>query len=298
MEEDIYRTDVPFRGTYRLQRLRFGRGHPHLVVVAGLHGNELNAIYAVNLLASALRAQAPAGTVDLIPLANAFGVEEGRKLGPFDDQDLNQSFPGRPDGSATERVAYALLEATCADVCVDVHSGSPLMDELPQVRLPLEGPELQLGRAMGLPLVWRRPTRPLDDSQLVGAWRKRGCSALRVTGGRGGTLDKPTGLEVANGIRRLMAHLGMGAAPRPGQLLGDVSDEEVEVVRGDMGGFFVPEVSVGERVSRGFLLGRTIAPVGGESLEEIHAAQDGVVMTLRRYPMVHAQELLLRIACL
>jgi predicted deacylase len=298
VSETVYSAEVPYRGTYRLQRLRFGRGAPHLAVVAGQHGNELTAVYAVNLLASALRAQAPHGTVDLVPLANTFGVDEGRKLGPFDDQDLNQSFPGRADGTAMERVAHALLEATQAEVCVDVHAGSPLMEELPQVRMPLEGPETELGRAMGLPLVWRRPTRSQDGVELVGAWRLRGARALRVTGGQGATLDKQVGLEIANGIRRLMAHMGMSAAPRPGQLLGDVSDEDVHVLRCEAGGMFVPEVTVGERVSPGYLLGRIVAPVGGATIEEIRATHAGVVMSLRRYPMAHAQELLLRIACL
>jgi len=294
--EDIYTIDVPFRGTYRLQRLRFGQGSPHLVVVGGLHGNELNSVYALNLLAGALRAQAPAGTVDLIPMANAFGIEEGRKLGPFDDQDLNRSFPGDPDGTAMQRVAHALLEASCGDVCVDLHSGSNLVREMPQVRLTAGGTESELALAMGLPLVWRRAERPGDGTQLVECWRAAGCRALRVTGGRGATLDKQVGAQIAVALRRLMGALGMSRPPAPAAVLADVTDEQMRALRCESGGFFVPEVSVGERVTAGHLLGRVVAPVGGATLEEVRAPVDGLVTTSRLYPMVHARELLLRIA--
>ncbi len=296
MIEDIYTIELPFRGTYRLQRLRFGRGSPHLVVVGGLHGSELNTVYALNLLAGALRAQAPAGTVDLIPLANAFGVEEGRKFGPFDDQDLNRSFPGDPDGTAMQRVAHALLAATSADVCVDLHSGSPLVEEMPQVRLVTGGTGLGLARSMGLPLLWQRKPRPGDATQLVEGWRAAGCTAFRVTGGRGATLDKRVGSTVAVALRRLMASMGMSSAPAPGPLSLEVGDAQVRSHRSSTGGFFVPEVTVGQHVAAGDLLGRVVAPVGGEPLEDVRATRGGVVVTLRLYPMVHAQELLLRVA--
>ncbi len=298
MVEDIYTIEVPFRGTYRLQRLRFGRGSPRLVVVGGLHGNELNSVYALNLLASALRAQAPSGTVDLIPMANAFGIEEGRKLGPFDDQDLNHTFPGDPDGTAMQRVAHALFQASCGDVCVDLHSGSILVDEMPQVRLSAKGDELDLARAMGLPLVWRRQPRTGETAQLVDCWRAAGCQAFRVTGGRGATLDKAVGATIALGLRRLMGSMGMTRPPAPCPVLAEVTDEQVVVLRCGTGGFFVPEVSVGDHVTSGHLLGRVVAPVGGATLEEVRAPSTGIVVTSRLYPMVHAQELLLRLVVL
>ena len=295
MIEDIYTIEVPFRGTYRLQRLRFGQGGPRLVVVGGLHGNELNSIYALNLLAGALRAQAPAGTVDLIPMANAFGIEEGNKLGPFDDQDLNQCFPGDADGTAMQRVAQALFQASCADVCVDLHSGSSLVEQLPQVRLSTQGQGHELARSLGLPLVWRRQPRPGNSNQLVDCWRTEGCTAFRITGGRGATLDKRVGACIADALRRLMGAMGMSRPPAPSPVLADVTDERMVDLRCGTGGFFVPEVAVADRVEEGNLLGRIVAPVGGETLEEVTAPCSGMVVTSRLYPMVHAQELLLRL---
>jgi len=297
MVDDIFTLQTPFAGTYRLQRLRFGQGRPRLALVSGLHGNELNGIHVLNLVGSSLRAQRPLGTVDLFPVVNAFGVDEGRKRGPFQDEDLNAVFPGDANGTATQRIAAALLEATRdADVCVDVHSGSPFVHEIPQARVPLSGPEVELGRRMRLPLVWRRPPSQSDVMGLVGSWRAAGRRAFRIEGGRGGTLDKSDAMVLANGIRHLMAALGMGPSPREGETLADVTHEDMVTHRSGTGGFFVPETRVGERVEPGHILGYVAAAVGGETLEEIRSERTGIVTMVRCHPMVHAQELLVRVA--
>ena len=53
---------------------------------------------------------------------------------------------------------------------------------------------------------------------------------------------------------------------------------------------------MGDLVKPGHLLGYIQSPVGGERLDEVRAACTGVVMTIRAYPMIHAQELLVRVA--
>lgn len=292
----VFRLEAPYRGAYELHRLTFGSGGPVVAIVAGLHGNELNGIHAVNMLVSRLRVVKPKGTVHLFPLVNTFGADEGRKRWPFDDQDINRAFPGDTDGTAVERIAHALLDATEADVCVDVHSGAPHVRELPQVRVPISGRELELGREMGLPVVWRRPGVRLDASGLVGAWREAGRMALHVVGGRGVTLDTGHSTTLANGLYRLLTALGLGPRMDAGNTLADVTHGDVESHRSECGGFFVPEVRVGDRVEGGHLLGRVQNPIGGEQLQEVRAKRRGVVMTLRAYPLVHASELLVRIA--
>ena len=219
----IFRMEAPYRGHYELHRLTFGSGSPTIAIVAGLHGNELNGMHAVNLLASSLRFLRPKGTVHLFPLVNTFGADEARKRWPLDDRDINRAFPGRPDGTAVQRIAHALMEATDAEVCVDVHSGAPHVRELPQVRVPLSGDELGLARSMGLPVVWRRPGAGLSGVGLIGAWRNAGRKALHVVVGRGITLDTSLAGVAAQGLTGLLAHLGIiGMAPE-GRTVADVT---------------------------------------------------------------------------
>ena len=294
---EVYRLEAPYRGAYRLERLSFGSGGPSVAVVGGLHGNELNGLHTCNILAGLLSHVRLQGTVNIFPAVNVFGMDQGTKRWPFDDRDINKAFPGDPNGSAVERIAYALLEQTDADVCIDVHSASPLMREMPQVRVPLSGREVELGRAMELPLVWRRAGDRLESTGIVGAWRQRGKSALHVLGGRGATLDVSDSREMANGIMRLLDHLGILPVPMDsGRPLADTTRKEVSYMYGSVGGFWVPEVKLGDRVKPGHLLGKITEVIGGGLLEEFRADREGVVVTMRTYPVVHARELLVRVA--
>ena len=103
---------------------------------------------------------------------------------------------------------------------------------------------------------------------------------------------------MANGLSNLLGHMGICAHMDMGGTgtVADVTHAEVEIHRAGCGGFFVSEVRVGDLVKPGHLLGYLQSPIGGERLEEIRAGRTGVVMTVRAYPMVHAQELLVRVA--
>jgi hypothetical protein len=293
----FFSIDAPYRGQYELHRLTYGSGGPSVAIVAGLHGNELNGIHAVNMLNKMLRVQRPKGTVHLFPLVNTFGADQATKRWPYDDQDINHAFPGDPDGSVVQRIAHALFESTDAELCIDVHSGAPHVRELPQVRAPMGGEELELARAMKLPVVWRRPGIRLEPTGLIGAWRAAGRKALHVVGGRGITLDNRHATTMANGLANLLGHLGISAnMDSPMEIAGDVTHADVEAHRASCGGFFVAEVRVGDLVKPGHLLGYIQSPIGGERLDEIRASRTGVVMTIRAYPMIHAQELLVRVA--
>ena len=294
----VFSIDAPYRGQFELHRLTHGSGSPSIAIVAGLHGNELNGIHAVNMLNKMLAVQRPKGTVHLFPLVNTFGADQATKRWPYDNQDINHAFPGDPDGSVVQRIAHAVFMSTHADVCVDVHSGAPHVRELPQVRAPMGGEELELARALKLPVVWRRPGIRLEPTGLIGAWRAAGRHALHIVGGRGITLDNRHATTMANALSNLLGHLGICAQMDMGgmTIAADVTHAEVETHRASCGGFFVAEVRVGDKVKAGHLLGHIQSPIGGERLDEVRAGRTGVVMTVRAYPMIHAAELLVRVA--
>ncbi len=292
-DHPFFELESPYRGWYRLHRLSFGSGGPVTTLVAGIHGNECNGTYALNLLAGRLRLQPPRGTVHLVPCVNLFGAEEGRKRWPFDDRDINEVFPGDADGSPVERVAEAVMRASEGQLCVDLQTGSAVVHEVPHVRAPLTGPVLALGQAAGLPVLWRRPAEQFDDG-LLGAWRAAGRTALVLRGGRGGSLDVDDAKTMARALVRLLAQAGHLHAPEPAPPT--IVTEKMLDYRCEVGGFFVPEVRPGEPVVVGQVLGTLRAAIGGETIESFHATAAGVVLAVRVYPVVHGRELVVRVA--
>ena len=294
--EVVFEMESPYRSAFQLKRLTYGSGDPVVAIVAGLHGNELNGIYSLNLLSAVLSMQKLHGTVHVFPVINSFGTDQTEKEWPFDRQDINKVFPGSADGSPAQRIAHSVLEATKdAEICVDVHSGAPHIRELPQVRCrPIEE-ELILGQGMRLPILWKRESLGAEDS-LLGAWQKRGQTALHLIGGRGTTLDSKLAMKMADGLVNLLSHLGIIDSSDLSMGCFEIENADVESIRADCGGFFIPEVRVGDEITKGKVLGVITSPIGGARLIEYRSEYDGVVLSVRANPMIYSQELLIRIA--
>ena len=115
---DGSRVEIPLTRVY-------GRSpEPRVVIVAGVHGDELVGPHALVELAQELAPSELRGTVVLAPSANPLAFAAGLRKAPDDDLDLNRIFPGNPGGTATERVADTLVRRVIdgADLVIDLHS--------------------------------------------------------------------------------------------------------------------------------------------------------------------------------
>jgi predicted deacylase len=75
-----------------------------------------------------------------------------------------------------------------------------------------------------------------------------------------------------------------------------VNPDEVTMAVSNFSGFFVPEINLGEWIEKGSLVGKVISPNSGNVLEEIIASSNGLVFTLREYPMTYEGSVVARIA--
>ena len=99
---------------------------PVLSLIAGIHGSEYSPIISMQRLPELLDPQAMAGTLIIVHIAN-LPAFQGRSVyfGPDDLKNLNRSFPGKADGTITERIAFTLSEEIMplSDYLIDIHSG-------------------------------------------------------------------------------------------------------------------------------------------------------------------------------
>lgn len=73
------------------------------------------------------------------------------------------------------------------------------------------------------------------------------------------------------------------------------TDGEVDFIRSNITGVFLPAIAHNHYVRKGDKLGEIVSPLEGRILEEIRAEKSGLVFTLRVYPFVREGSLLARI---
>jgi predicted deacylase len=72
-------------------------------------------------------------------------------------------------------------------------------------------------------------------------------------------------------------------------------DGNVHYLNAEVSGLFVPSTAHWMAVGRGELLGCIVSPLRGEVLAEVRSPVEGVLFTLREYPLVNEGSLLARI---
>ncbi len=106
---------------------------PTALLTGANHGDEYEGPAALFELAQTLDPAAINGRVIIVPALNYPAFRAGTRTSPIDRGNLNRSFPGRPDGTVTEKIADYLTRhlIPLADIVLDFHSGGRTLDFLP-----------------------------------------------------------------------------------------------------------------------------------------------------------------------
>jgi N-alpha-acetyl-L-2,4-diaminobutyrate deacetylase len=112
--------------------IRNGDG-PTALLTGGNHGDEYEGPVALQALTRELDPTDIRGRVIVVPFMNAPAFRAGTRTSPLDGGNLNRVFPGRPDGTPTEKIAdyFNRTLAPMADFVLDFHSGGKTLDFLP-----------------------------------------------------------------------------------------------------------------------------------------------------------------------
>jgi N-alpha-acetyl-L-2,4-diaminobutyrate deacetylase len=112
--------------------IRNGDG-PTALLTGANHGDEYEGPIALQTLAHTLRAGDIQGRVIIVPYMNYPAFRAARRVSPLDGLNLNRIFPGRSDGTPTEKIADYFLTRLMplADYVLDFHSGGKSLDFLP-----------------------------------------------------------------------------------------------------------------------------------------------------------------------
>lgn len=271
-----------------------------LCVITGVHGDELEGQYVVYLLNRRIQAHPEllTGTVDIYPAVNPLGINTIQRGVPLFDLDLNRIFPGNVDGPMAEYYAHEAVEdMRGADIAIDIHASNIYLRELPQVRISEEtAPALvPLAEQLNVDFVWIHAAATVLESTLAHSLNVIGTKCLVVEMGVGMRLTPSYGEQLVDGILNLMRDQGMwqGETVTPRKPI--VSRDEVAFINADKAGIFIPSVEHNGMVKKGQELAVIADPLTGQIQQTLMAPADGLLFTLREYPVVYPGSLLARI---
>ncbi len=271
---------------------RSSKPGPTLLILAGMHGDEINGIEIVRRLITRNDVKNPlCGSIVAIPVINTISFLSGSRDLP-DGRDLNRCFPGSKNGSLGSRIAHDLMNEIIPqiDFGIDFHTGGAKINNYPQLRCIFKNKKnLELAKQFSPTLILNSPFR---DNTLRKEAAKHKKSILVFEGGESSRFDYISINAGIDGCLRLMKAQKM--------IRTEVSDNAAVFlnksswVRAKSSGLFHTSKINGAHIRKGDIIGIICDPYG-EHEEKLIASHDGYIVGINNHPVVNQGDALMHI---
>jgi predicted deacylase len=271
-----------------------------LALVAGVHGYEYPPILALYRLKDKINPQTLSGTVILVHIAHLPAFQKRIiYYDPYDWKNLNRVFPGHPQGTLSQRIAYVLTEQVIkrCDYLVDLHCGDGNEALIPYTYWMISGDKnldevtKQMALAFGISPIIIDESRSKDiaDSRYLGnTGILLGKPAITTESGYLGKTDEESVSRNISGILGVMKLLQM-IEGKAANLAEPVWIDRYEVVYSKTDGLFFPRTKRGYYVRKGQLVGLTTDYLGNVK-EELRAPFSGIILYVISTPPTNVGE--------
>lgn len=254
-----------------------------MLITGGVHSGEYVGIQACVELGAELQPEKTVGTIVILKVLNrpAFENRAG-SLGLSDGKNLNRVFPGNPNGTEMERLAWAMTKEVFpkVDYYIDLHSGDDFEDLTPYVYYAGKAAQevMETSRKMAEQVDVPYMVRSMVSSG--GAYNyaaSRGiASILLERGGMGAWTSEEVNSDKRD-VRNILSSLGMYQIRRDVRNYVPMEVTDVRYQAASESGLWYPAAKPGDMVAEGALLG-TIRDYNGKLRETCRAEYTGVVL--------------------
>lgn len=266
---------------------------PVVWLSAAIHGDEIGGVEIIRQVMNTLNAPTMSGTVIAAPVVNVHGFNTNDRYLP-DRRDLNRSFPGSLRGSLASRIAALFMKEVVkrSDVGIDLHTGSDLRTNLPQIRCNLDHtPTRELAEVFGAPIVIDAQLR---DGSLRQAAVEEDKIMLLYEGGEASRFDLTAIATGTAGVLRVLNHLGVVSIDAP-TAPPCLHSRSTSWSRASRSGIVHLDAHLGERVTAKQQLATIYDPFG-KRLSRIKAKHDGIVIGHTQAPLVNRGDAISNVA--
>ena len=294
----------PFRDEFRIQGFRFGSGQKSIAIVGAMRGDELQQQFVCSQLVSTLhdleeRGHIAAGhEILVIPSANPFAANIGKRFWAMDNTDINRMFPGYSLGETTQRIAAALFDQIQGyEFGVQMSSYYLAGDCIPHVRMMRTGYEnTELAQGFGLPYTLLRTPRPFDTTTLNYNWQIWETQAFSICAGHSDVIDIDGARDTVSAVLRFMALHGIiHCRTHPGYYSEVLDEESLITVKARRAGILYCLCKPDDIVRRDQVLARILDPYDGSIRWDVRAPEDGTIFFIHNDALALENSMLFRI---
>jgi len=274
--------------------IRGSRPGPTLALVSGAHGTEYASIIALERLIPRLDPTQMSGIVIIVPLVNIASFQQKLPhVNPVDNKSMNRFYPGKQDGTQTERASYLITKQVVeqADYLIDLHGGDIDENLRPYSYWSKTGNEKldttthDMVLAFGLDhiiMVTDRPKDPNASRYLESTGSTRGKPSITAEAGHSGTVEPQDVEALVNGCLNVMRYLKI--LPGTAKMVEHpVWIAKIDTVVSEQGGIFYPLVDRGTYADQGMKIGY-VTDYFGNVVFEARAPAAGVILYVCAVP--------------
>lgn len=265
---------------------------PTALLTGANHGDEYEGPVALQQLAWEIEPAEVSGRIIILPYMNLPAFRAGTRVSPIDRVNLNRAFPGRPDGTVTQKIAHYFdsVLVPMADVVVDYHSGGRTLDFLPFAAAHYLDDADQQAACLAAVQAFDAPyTMMMREIDAVGMYdtavEQQGKVLVTTELGGGGTVTARSGAIARRGALNVLRHAGIlaGQPDRQGSRMLQMPGDDCFHFATEAG-LIQPLVDLGDPVRAGQPLARIWpADRSGAAPADLWAARDGI-LAARHFP--------------
>ncbi|MFC2164190.1 succinylglutamate desuccinylase/aspartoacylase family protein [Acidobacteriota bacterium] len=281
---------------------------PTIAVTGGLMGSEYCGIEAASRIYKQTHPDELKGTLIVIPVVNLSSfrfrtpwLQLQNSVTPQDGKHINRSFPGTPEGTATQRLAHELFNlVTKSDVHIDLRGGDLNESHLDHTITSITGDAIddrciELAKVFGHRFLLKRPSAK-SQGTLIYETVMTGVASIISESGLGyreQPLEENIQLHI-RGVQNVMTYMkmiqGTLIKPKYQKYIFDAAK-----VGAPESGIFHAHVDQGEIVKENQQLGK-ITDLKGDILAEIKSPINGIIHEMMPNRVVYKGDMVYSIA--
>ena len=254
-----------------------------MLITAGVHAGEYVGIQAAIELSQKLKIEKVTGTIIIVKVMNrpAFEARNG-SMGLTDDKNLNREFPGDPQGTEMERLAWAVSQELqpVADYYIDLHSGDDYEKLTPYVYYAGMAAEEVVAESRKMAEQVDVPYMVKSNVASGGSYNyaaSQGIPSILIERGGMGDWNYEEVRSTRRDVRNILCHMGIYQGIKDFRTYYPLDVADVRYQDAEESGLWYPFKKVGDMIQEGDILGE-VRDYEGKVKEVSIAEFDGVLL--------------------